>query len=208
MLKDDEEKPLINECPCETPGWCDEYETQLTGRMFDICRGYNDAGEEVLSFDKRLAYKELWIRRRDAKRGLKPSLKKGKKKPAFRPPRRRHVPLPKLKVKKSVEDLVREAKEKTATEEIVKNQPGIMALTGHFALAVANHTKNNVKYVTKEKLEKRLIDCVNCDFLHKGRCLHRKCGCRIWVKAKWESEKCPIGKWKDEATEEPDKTSD
>ena len=73
--------------------------------------------------------------------------------------------------------------------------PGIVKLAGNFAKAVANHLKDGGRKVSQEELQERLEQCNNCQFLVKNRCRHMKCGCFITKKAKWRSEKCPIGRW-------------
>jgi len=87
-MSEEPKKTRINECPCDTPGWCEEYEIELTPRKFDICRGFDDDGNEVLTFKKRLAYKELWIRQPD--NTLMSRKKPRKNTPASPPPRRRN----------------------------------------------------------------------------------------------------------------------
>jgi len=62
---------MHDECPCKIPGWCEEYQMHLTGRLLHICRGHNDAGEEVLTFEKRETYRHLWASKRVGDNSLK-----------------------------------------------------------------------------------------------------------------------------------------
>lgn len=44
-------------CNCQSPEQC-QYGKH--GRSFDICRGHDEAGNEVLTADRRAAYRDLW----------------------------------------------------------------------------------------------------------------------------------------------------
>ena len=60
------------------------------------------------------------------------------------------------------------------------------------------HAKSKFKNVSKEVEAHRVNTCNSCDLLmvserHAGRC--KVCGCFMKVKARWETSKCPIGKW-------------
>ena len=60
-----------------------------------------------------------------------------------------------------------------------------------FVEAVAEHVADGCQTVTKEQLSERLTACQPCP--HRGivRCRHDDCGCFIWLKARWKSQKCP-----------------
>jgi hypothetical protein len=60
-----------------------------------------------------------------------------------------------------------------------------------FARAVFEHVADGCAYVSKEQLSERLSACESCDFRDGLRCGHNSCGCFIWLKARWRSEKCP-----------------
>lgn len=60
--------------------------------------------------------------------------------------------------------------------------------------AITNFVKNGLKIATKEVFEARLKICNDCQYKTKDwRC--SQCGCYLSVKARAESEKCPVGKW-------------
>ena len=49
------------------------------------------------------------------------------------------------------------------------------------------------KNVTDEKYKKRITICDKCPELGVDTC--GVCGCNVTKKAKWSTEKCPLGKW-------------
>ena len=55
------------------------------------------------------------------------------------------------------------------------------------------HMLNGCAHILIEDFKKRLEICNKCEFLKDGRCV--KCGCFMNIKARWETTKCPIGKW-------------
>jgi hypothetical protein len=60
-----------------------------------------------------------------------------------------------------------------------------------FARAVTEHIADGCVYVSKDQLTERLQACETCSFRTALICSHDSCGCLIWLKAKWRSEKCP-----------------
>jgi hypothetical protein len=71
--------------------------------------------------------------------------------------------------------------------------PSIFQQAVNFGGAVVQHAANSFKHVASEEKQRRLDLCVICEHYANGRC--GKCGCNLDVKAGWDSEKCPIGKW-------------
>lgn len=41
----------MNKCPCEKPGWCEEYRIDLLGRLWEICNDESERSEK---------YRKLW----------------------------------------------------------------------------------------------------------------------------------------------------
>lgn len=74
-------------------------------------------------------------------------------------------------------------------------KPGLFEQAGNFLGAAAKHIKNGMKKVTPEELEARLEICRNCPFYEARSTRCKKCGCFTGVKASWDSEKCPDGRW-------------
>lgn len=75
-----------------------------------------------------------------------------------------------------------------------KPLPSLTTQAGNFATAIGQHAMDGFKETEKEVLEKRMTECNNCeDMRSDGRCA--KCGCYMQIKAKWDSAKCPVGKW-------------
>ncbi len=60
-----------------------------------------------------------------------------------------------------------------------------------FAKAVRNHLADGCASVSKEQLAARLSACESCEFRRSLVCAHDACGCLLWLKARWKSEKCP-----------------
>jgi hypothetical protein len=68
---------------------------------------------------------------------------------------------------------------------------------GNFTKALTKHTLNFLATVDSMEYDRRVAICERCEFYKEGKCT--KCGCRIQgriiSKARWASEKCPVGKW-------------
>lgn len=47
----------------------------------------------------------------------------------------------------------------------------------------------------KETTEKRMNECLNCEFLIPAQSRCSKCGCFMNMKTRLQTSKCPIGKW-------------
>jgi hypothetical protein len=83
-------------------------------------------------------------------------------------------------------------------ERIKQEQPGILKKMWNFGKALKNHVSDGIRTVSNEVYEKRLSECDNCVYREENRCLHSSCGCTLTHKAKWNSEKCPIGRWQND----------
>ena len=70
-----------------------------------------------------------------------------------------------------------------------------------FAAAIIEHVADGCACVSKEQLAARLTACEGCEFREGLRCGHEGCGCFLYVKARWRSEKCPADppRWPDTA---------
>ncbi len=74
--------------------------------------------------------------------------------------------------------------------------PGIMKQGVNFIKATVKHVANKMKQVSQKEMDRRMDICKGCEFFTDGkrpRCA--KCGCHMKLKARWESEHCPIDKW-------------
>lgn len=65
-------------------------------------------------------------------------------------------------------------------------------------VAAIKHVKSGFKAIPEEEKQKRMEICRSCEFIDNNkpenpRC--HQCGCFLNIKAGWESESCPIGKW-------------
>lgn len=50
-------------------------------------------------------------------------------------------------------------------------------------------------FADKETTEKRMNECLNCEFLIPAQSRCSKCGCFMNMKTRLQTSKCPIGKW-------------
>jgi hypothetical protein len=60
-----------------------------------------------------------------------------------------------------------------------------------FAQAVLEHVADGCAHVSKAELAERLKACESCEHRVGLICTHHSCGCFLWLKARWRSEKCP-----------------
>lgn len=75
-----------------------------------------------------------------------------------------------------------------------KPLPSLVSQAGNFVSAVGQHAMTGFTEADKETLAKRMAECNGCEEMRSdGRC--SKCGCYMQIKAKWDSAKCPAGKW-------------
>ena len=80
-------------------------------------------------------------------------------------------------------------------EKIKREQPGLFRKIWNFSKALKSHVSDGARTVSDEVYEKRLLECDQCVYREGNRCLHASCGCNLTQKAKWNSEKCPVGRW-------------
>src|SRR5690606_31963370 len=86
--------------------------------------------------------------------------------------------------------------EKSATPEKIGG-PSIIRKAYNFGRAATRHVATGARNVSDEDYQARLSvcrDCPSCD-LQKLVCRQKSCGCYLTKKARWESERCPLGKW-------------
>ena len=73
--------------------------------------------------------------------------------------------------------------------------PSIFTQIKTFIHSLYIHIKTGMKKVGGKEYMKRLDTCLNCDHLATlNECAI--CGCPVFDKAKMETEKCPLNKWK------------
>ena len=84
-------------------------------------------------------------------------------------------------------------------QEIILKRDGISTLLKMgigFAGSLLNHVASGMKKVSQKEMSRRIDICKGCEFFTDGEhpsC--SKCGCYMNIKARWESEHCPIDKW-------------
>lgn len=84
---------------------------------------------------------------------------------------------------------------KAQQEQLKQNLPSLTEQAGTLASASLAHAKNGFKNTTDDMKKNRLEICDNCEFFIRDHKRCGKCGCFVEVKAKWESNHCPVGKW-------------
>jgi hypothetical protein len=57
------------------------------------------------------------------------------------------------------------------------------------------HAKDGFKNVDDKIFNERIDICKSCEFYNKSYNKCNVCGCFLDIKATWNSEKCPTGKW-------------
>lgn len=67
----------------------------------------------------------------------------------------------------------------------------------NFGRAIVRHVADQGREVTEDQYQARLLICAACPWFHAptNACRHESCGCRLQLKARWQSEDCPLGKW-------------
>jgi hypothetical protein len=86
--------------------------------------------------------------------------------------------------------------------------PGLLRRAMNFGKAVVRHVADGGAKVSDEVYEKRLSTCRQCDLCDKSRmvCAHSSCGCFLIIKARWQSESCPLQKWPSNPSEQTPQT--
>ena len=82
-------------------------------------------------------------------------------------------------------------------ETVAVEGPGVFRRALNFGQAVARHAVDGAVNVDDSVYEQRLAVCQDCSLCEQSRmvCSHPNCGCYLSVKARWQSESCPLGKW-------------
>jgi glycosyltransferase involved in cell wall biosynthesis/predicted O-methyltransferase YrrM len=78
-------------------------------------------------------------------------------------------------------------------EEEKKALPSKLAQAANYAKAVAKDVSSGRVRVPLEVAEARMMHCMLCPELNKGRCA--QCGCPVANKTAWSKEQCPLKKW-------------
>ena len=91
-----------------------------------------------------------------------------------------------------INDIEREQKEKIDPLSF----PSVTQMGKNLASSVFDYAKSGFKNTDDEKYEKRLEVCGGCESFEHSSSRCRECGCFMEIKAKMESAKCPLGKWK------------
>lgn len=67
----------------------------------------------------------------------------------------------------------------------------------NFGKAAVAHVATGAAAADEETFASRMECCAKCDLYDSETksCLHRRCGCRIEIKARWKEQSCPAGHW-------------
>ncbi len=71
----------------------------------------------------------------------------------------------------------------------------LMARVGNFGKAVVRHALDAFAHVDDKAYQDRLAICAACEHKDEKSWTCNECGCNLEVKARWRSERCPLGKW-------------
>ena len=77
----------------------------------------------------------------------------------------------------------------------VPDKPNMLHKAWNLTKSIVEYAKSGFENTAKDKYEERLIICDTCELLNKKKGTCKVCGCVMSVKAKWNIEKCPEGKW-------------
>lgn len=77
------------------------------------------------------------------------------------------------------------------------SEPNLLQKAWNFGKAVVRHTADGARQVDDAVYEGRLTVCRACSSCDIERmvCRDPSCGCYLTVKARWQSENCPLQKW-------------
>ncbi len=91
-------------------------------------------------------------------------------------------------------DLYSEDEHKAVITENLKF-PSVVQMGKNLGEAVAKQVKAKMPMRNDLEAAKCMAICEGCEFFeHKARRCY-KCGCRMSIKVKWATTKCPLGKW-------------
>lgn len=81
--------------------------------------------------------------------------------------------------------------------ETESREPGLLRKAVNFGRAVTQHVHDGRREVSDEIYNARLATCRACPSCDEARmvCREPSCGCRLTIKARWNSQRCPLNKW-------------
>lgn len=79
--------------------------------------------------------------------------------------------------------------------------PNLSQRALNFGLALVRLASHGFTAATEEEIATRLAICRSCASCDVPRltCREHSCGCDLTVKARWASERCPLGNWPESA---------
>ncbi len=94
-------------------------------------------------------------------------------------------------------DVVAAPSEEIADEPTTPAGPGLLQRAWNFGNAVGRHLADGRRQVSDDELEARLAVCRKCSSCDLAAMICREptCGCYLSIKARWQSEDCPLKKW-------------
>ena len=155
-------------CVCENPGFCSRHNMNKTPHFFHLCQNH-------------VGYFKMW----EECRGPGQEFTECAKSSATLPD----------KPKPTCSSCNKQPINKPAEVEPPKEYPSLFQQSLNLGSALVDHIANGLKSTEKTLQEQRLEICNECPSFNKdaGRC--RECGCYMITKTKWDSAKCPLGKW-------------
>lgn len=77
---------------------------------------------------------------------------------------------------------------------VPQKPPSIVKQVASLGRAISDHAKHGFASCSEEDLKARNRECEECSLLlPSGRC--SVCGCFMKIKATWQEQRCPKGKW-------------
>ena len=85
----------------------------------------------------------------------------------------------------------------TEAERERQTDPSLAQRAMNLGRAIVRHVADKGQTVADDSYEMRLAVCRECELCDTARmvCRHQSCGCFLQIKARWQSEDCPLKKW-------------
>ena len=95
--------------------------------------------------------------------------------------------------------------EEVTADSSVHSMPSLARRIVNFGVAGTRHVMNGLRHVSDADFDARLQVCRNCSScdVEQMICREQSCGCYLHAKARWESEACPRGLWREMHQDQP-----
>ena len=84
---------------------------------------------------------------------------------------------------------------KVIQDEEEKSYPSLLQMGKNLTHSAINFTKSGFKLASDDKINRRLAICSDCKLFDEKAERCTNCGCFVKVKARIDSDVCPVGRW-------------